>query len=57
MPMTAAENELITRVGPGTPAGELLRRYWHPVALAQEVTDENPTIDPQRHRALRRRRQ
>jgi len=41
--LTQEENELLTRVGPGTPAGELLRRYWHPVAVAQELTAENPT--------------
>jgi 5,5'-dehydrodivanillate O-demethylase len=37
-----AENEMLTRVGPGTPAGELLRRYWHPVATAIDVTEEKP---------------
>jgi len=42
--LTKEENELLTRVGPGTPAGELLRRYWLPVAMAQELTDKNPTI-------------
>ncbi len=31
------ENEMLTRVGPGTPAGELLRRYWQPVALSEEL--------------------
>ncbi len=31
------ENELLTRVGPGTPGGELLRRYWQPAALAEEL--------------------
>jgi 5,5'-dehydrodivanillate O-demethylase len=36
------ENERITRVGPGTPGGELLRRYWHPVAAAGELTPEQP---------------
>jgi len=41
--MTREENETLTRVGPGTPAGELLRRYWQPVAIAQELTEENPT--------------
>jgi 5,5'-dehydrodivanillate O-demethylase len=41
--LTAEENELLTRIGPGTPAGELLRRYWQPVAIAQELTPENPT--------------
>ena len=30
--LTAHENELLTRVGPGTRMGNLLRRYWHPVA-------------------------
>lgn len=29
--MTPEENARLTRVGPGTPGGELLRRYWHPV--------------------------
>jgi len=38
-----AENELLTRVGPGTPAGELLRRYWHPVCPTGELTEEKPT--------------
>jgi 5,5'-dehydrodivanillate O-demethylase len=37
------ENEIMTRVGPGTPAGELLRRYWHPIAVAKELTDDRPT--------------
>lgn len=37
------DNELLTRVGPGTPAGEMLRRYWLPVSIAKELTDENPT--------------
>jgi len=35
--MTQEENELLTRVGPGAPAGEMLRRYWQPVALAEEL--------------------
>lgn len=39
--MTPEENELLTRVGPGTPMGELLRRYWHPVAAVAEL-DDNP---------------
>ncbi|HEY7163844.1 MAG TPA: aromatic ring-hydroxylating dioxygenase subunit alpha [Candidatus Binatia bacterium] len=36
------ENELLVRVGPGTPAGELLRRYWHVVAAVAEISDEKP---------------
>ena len=35
--LTREENETLTRTGPGTPAGELLRRYWQPVALSQEL--------------------
>ncbi len=40
--LTKEQNEMLTRVGPGTPAGELLRRYWHPVSLATDLTDESP---------------
>jgi 5,5'-dehydrodivanillate O-demethylase len=40
--LTPEENEMLTRVGPGTPAGELLRRYWHPVAIASELPQDNP---------------
>jgi phenylpropionate dioxygenase-like ring-hydroxylating dioxygenase large terminal subunit len=32
----------MTRVGPGTPAGKLLRRYWQPVALVDEMQGERP---------------
>ncbi|MGA8951528.1 MAG: Rieske 2Fe-2S domain-containing protein, partial [Xanthobacteraceae bacterium] len=35
--LTAARNEMLTRVGPGTPMGELLRRYWQPIAGASEL--------------------
>jgi len=34
------KNERLTRVGPGTPAGELLRRYWYPIAAISELDDE-----------------
>ena len=40
--MTPEQNELITRVGPGTKCGALMRHYWHPVALADELPDERP---------------
>jgi 5,5'-dehydrodivanillate O-demethylase len=32
--LTREQNETLTRCGPGTPMGELLRRYWFPVALS-----------------------
>ncbi len=41
--LSQAENDTLTRVGPGHPAGELLRRYWLPVAPCQELTDAQPT--------------
>jgi phenylpropionate dioxygenase-like ring-hydroxylating dioxygenase large terminal subunit len=31
------ENEYITRVGPGTPMGELMRQYWVPAMLSSEL--------------------
>ena len=40
--LSAQENEALTQVGPGTPMGELMRRYWHPVAATAEL-DERPT--------------
>src|SRR5438874_2244568 len=40
--LTKEQNELLTRVGPGTPCGDLLRRYWHPIAAANELTPERP---------------
>jgi phthalate 4,5-dioxygenase len=36
------QNELMTRVGPGTPAGKLLRRYWQPAALVDELQGPRP---------------
>src|SRR5438309_1229080 len=41
--LTADENELLSHIGPGTPAGELMRQYWLPFAVARELTDKNPT--------------
>ena len=35
--LSTAENERLTRVGPGTPMGELMRRYWQPVAVTSEL--------------------
>jgi phthalate 4,5-dioxygenase len=41
--LSQEENELLTRVGPGTPMGNLLRRYWIPACLSDEVeSDASP---------------
>ena len=37
--LTAEQNDLLTRIGPGTPAGNLLRRYWQPIAATSELAD------------------
>lgn len=37
-------NDQITRIGPGAPAGAVLRRYWQPAALSDEVQGENPMV-------------
>ncbi len=39
--LSEEKNRLLTRVGPGTPMGDLMRRYWHPIAAATEL-DDNP---------------
>ncbi len=35
--MRAEQNEFLTRTGPGTPMGEMFRRYWLPALLAEEL--------------------
>ena len=37
--MNRAENDLLTQVGMDAPMGQLLRRYWHPIAAAAELRD------------------
>jgi 5,5'-dehydrodivanillate O-demethylase len=41
--LTQEQNDRITRVGKGTPMGELMRRYWHPIAASVELNEETPT--------------
>ena len=35
------DNEKICRVGPGTPMGDLMRRYWQPAALSSELPERD----------------
>lgn len=42
---TAAENDTLTQVGPGTPMGELMRQYWIPAAMCSELKADG---DPMR---------
>ena len=38
--LTQETNDRLTRVGPGTPMGNLLRRYWFPIGITQELMAE-----------------
>ena len=40
--LTKEQNKRFTEVGPGTPMGELLRRYWMPFATVKQL-EEHPT--------------
>jgi phenylpropionate dioxygenase-like ring-hydroxylating dioxygenase large terminal subunit len=44
--LSREDNELVTRVGPGTPMGSLMREYWVPAMLASELP--TPDSDPVR---------
>jgi 5,5'-dehydrodivanillate O-demethylase len=35
--LTKEQNERMARVGPGTPTGELMRRYWQPIAASTQI--------------------
>ena len=35
-------NRLVTQVGPGTGCGKLMRQYWQPAALTEELTGDRP---------------
>ena len=50
MVLSKLDNEKITRVGPGTPMGETMRRYWLPALLCDELPE--PDCPPVRVRLL-----
>jgi phthalate 4,5-dioxygenase len=45
--LSTEQNDLITRTGPGTPAGRLMRCYWQPAALVDELSG-NRAVKPLR---------
>lgn len=49
MPLTHDENELLTRVGPGTPMGAMMREYWMP-AIRSDALERDGA--PQRVRLV-----
>jgi phthalate 4,5-dioxygenase len=48
--LSAAENEMVTSVGPGTPMGEVFRRFWVPVMSSDDLPQ--PDAPPVRLRIL-----
>ena len=48
--LSREENEIVTRVGPGTPMGKTMRMYWIPALLSQEIAE--PDSPPIRVRLL-----
>ena len=48
--LSREDNDLLTRVGPGTPLGEYMRRFWIPGMLEEELAA--PDCDPVRLRLL-----
>jgi nitrite reductase/ring-hydroxylating ferredoxin subunit len=48
--LTREDNERLTRVGPGTPMGDLMRRYWIPAAFSHQIAQ--PDAPPIRVRLL-----
>src|SRR3982074_2631987 len=50
---TREQNDFLTQTGPGTPIGDLFRRYWIPALLSEEVPE--PDCAPVRVRVLSER--
>ena len=49
--LSAELNEVVTRIGPGTPMGTVFRRYWLPALLSSEVPDpDGPPVRGSRMR-------
>ena len=40
--ITQEQNNLLTQTGRSTPCGELMRRYWQPAALSEDLTADKP---------------
>ena len=48
--LSVEDNDLISRVGPGTPMGGLMRNYWIPAVRSDELS--TPDCPPMRLRLL-----
>jgi phthalate 4,5-dioxygenase len=41
--LNQSDSDKLTHVGKGTPLGEMMRRYWHPIALSEQVAEPDGT--------------
>ena len=48
--LSASDNDVLCRVGPGTPAGNMIRQYWIPALKSDELP--SPDCPPTRLRLL-----
>src|SRR5437763_14369523 len=53
MAIRNAEQEMLFRVGPGTPSGEVLRRYWLPVETSANLGGGRGDIEPSAKNPIR----
>ena len=42
--LSVEENDLMTRVGPGTPTGNLMRQYWLPAATSADLDRDGTPV-------------
>ena len=42
--LSIEQNQRVTQTSPRTPAGDLLRRYWQPAALVDELAGDRPAV-------------
>jgi nitrite reductase/ring-hydroxylating ferredoxin subunit len=42
--LNAEQNRLVTETGPGTGCGDLMRHYWQPAALSEELDSRRPVV-------------
>ena len=48
--LSREDNNRLTQVGPDTPLGRMMRRYWHPIATSAELP--KPDCKPMRAKLL-----
>ena len=42
--LSSHDSDALTRVGPGTPIGNMMRQYWIPAAMSSELEADGPPV-------------